>query len=310
VLVAISLALVVAKKRALGWVVLCAIWTIARAPAPVGALRVTFLDVGQGDAAIVELPDGGVWLVDAGGHANAGSLVKASATGAIIERALASAGRDRIDIAIVSHPHPDHYAGLAGMTVPIGEVWSAREVEPADEGSGRAFARLVDTLEARGTREVCPPLGVAATRAGVELVVWAPRYQATEGGVAIAAADPVRSVNDNSLVVELRFANRSIVFAGDLELEGEELLVAAGVPRADVVKVAHHGSPTSSSIAFVEATAPEIAVISCGRGNMFGFPSADVVARWREVGAEILRTDLLGAVTVTVDSAGVLAVDR
>ncbi|MFN0250169.1 MAG: DNA internalization-related competence protein ComEC/Rec2 [Kofleriaceae bacterium] len=312
VLVAISLALVVAKRRALGWVVLCAIWTLARAPAPAGALRVTFLDVGQGDAAIVELPDGGVWLVDAGGHASAGSLARASATGAIVERALASAGHDRVDIAIVSHPHPDHYAGLAGMTVPIGEVWSAREVEAgeADRGSRRAFAGLVDTLVARGTRAVSPPLGVAARRAGVELVVWAPRYQPIEGGAAIAAADPVRSVNDNSLVVEVRFANRSIVFAGDLELEGEDLVVAAGLGRADVVKVAHHGSPTSSSIAFVEATAPEIAVVSCGRGNMFGFPSADVVARWRASGAEILRTDLLGAVTVTVDSAGVLAVDR
>ncbi len=309
-LVAVSLALVAAKKRAFGWIVLCAVWTLARSPAPIGSLRVTFLDVGQGDAAIIELPDGGVWLVDAGGHANAGSLARASATGAVIDRALASAGHDRVDIAIVSHPHPDHYAGLAGMTMPIGELWSAAEVEADAGASARAFDRVARMLVERGTRWVHPALGVAAERAGVALVVWAPRFQRVEGGALVAAADPVRTVNDNSLVVEVRFAGRSIVFAGDLELEGEELVAAAGLRGADVVKVAHHGSPTSSSPIFVDALAPEIAVISCGRGNAFGFPSPDVVARWRAAGAEVARTDLRGAVTIVVDSGGALAMDR
>ena len=305
-LVALSLGLVAATQRRLGWVVLCVVWSFARSPAPLGTLRVTFLDVGQGDAALVELPDGGVWIVDAGGYANARDLARASATGAIVDRALASAGHDRVDIAIVSHPHPDHYSGLAGMTVPIGELWSAAEIEASD----KAFHRVANMLVVRGTRWVHPPLGVAAERAGVQLVVWSPRYQAIDGGSVVAGSDPVRSVNDNSLVIELRFAGRSIVFAGDLELEGEEQVVAAGLGRVDVVKVAHHGSPTSSAEAFVRTTAPQLAVISCGRGNAFGFPSAEVVARWRGTGAEVMRTDLHGAVTVVVDSAGALAVDR
>ncbi len=305
-LVAISLGLVAAKQRRLGWVVLCVVWSFARSPAPLGTLRVTFLDVGQGDAALVELPDGGVWIVDAGGYANARDLARASATGAIVERALASAGHDRVDIAIVSHPHPDHYSGLAGLTVPVGELWSAAEIEASDGG----FQRVANMLVARGTRWVHPPLGLAAERAGVQLVVWSPSYQAVDGGSVIAGSDPVRSVNDNSLVIELRFAGRSIVFAGDLELEGEEHAVAAGLGHVDVVKVAHHGSPTSSAEAFVQTTAPQLAVISCGRGNAFGFPSADVVARWRGAGAEVMRTDVHGAVTVVVDSAGALAVDR
>lgn len=310
VLVATSLALVPAKRRALGWIVLCATWALARSPAPIGALRVTFLDVGQGDAAMIELPDGGVWLVDAGGHANARDIVRSSATGAIIDRALASRGHDQIDIAIISHPHPDHYSGLAGITVPIGELWSAEEVEGTGDASATSFTRIANALVARGTRSVHPPLGVATERAGVQLVVWAPRFQAIEGGAVIAASDPVRGVNDNSLVVELRYAGRSLLFTGDLELEGEELLVEAGIGHADVVKVAHHGSPTSSADAFVVRTSPELAVISCGRGNAFGFPSAQVLARWRDAGAEVMRTDLHGAVTVVVDSAGALAVDR
>jgi competence protein ComEC len=229
----------------------------------------------------------------------------------MVPRPRARPGHDRIDVAIVSHPHPDHYSGLAGISVPIGELWSAADGDavPGDP-SARGFERITAMLVARGTRWVHPSLGLAAERAGVQLVVWAPRFQRIEGGAVIAASDPVRSVNDNSLVVELRYAGRSIVFAGDLELEGEEAAVAAGLGRVDIVKVAHHGSPTSSSEAFVKATSPELAVISCGRGNSFGFPSAEVVARWRGAGARVARTDLHGAVTVVVDSAGALAVEH
>jgi competence protein ComEC len=156
---------------------------------------------------------------------------------------------------------------------------------------------------------VHPPLGVALTRAGVELVVWGPRYRPTAAALELAASDPVRSVNDNSLVIELRAHGRSIMFAGDLEEEGEALVVAAGLRRVDVVKVAHHGSRTSSSPAFVAAAAPSLAIISCGRGNPFGFPSPEVIARWSAVGATIARTDLDGAVQVTIGLTGALMVD-
>jgi len=152
--------------------------------------------------------------------------------------------------------------------------------------------------------------GPARAQAGVELVVWGPRYQPSAGAPVIEAADPVRSVNDNSLVVELRYRRRSLLFPGDVEAEGEALLAAAGVPPVDVVKVAHHGSPTSSSAALVDALRPRLAVISCGRANRFGFPSPAVLARWRAAGADIARTDLDGAITVTVTTDGDLSVDR
>lgn len=307
VLVAVSLWLASRTRRtradAVGWALLCVTWTLAGSPAASGELRVTFVDVGQGDAAIVELPDGAVWLVDAGGHANARDRATASAPGKTIARTLAVYGKRRVDLAIVSHPHPDHYLGLAGLDVPVEELWSARELEPAGERGFGAATRHI-------ARRTHPALGVARVQAGVELVVWAPRYQGAPGTPEIGAADPVRSVNDNSLVIELRYRGRSILFAGDLEAEGEEALVAAGVPAVDVVKVAHHGSPTSSTPAFVAATRPALAVISCGRANQFGFPAPAVVERWRAVGAAIARTDLDGTVTVRVDAAGHLAVER
>ncbi|HEU0032289.1 MAG TPA: DNA internalization-related competence protein ComEC/Rec2 [Kofleriaceae bacterium] len=316
VLVASSLWLVTRQRRsqrdALAWIVVCAAWALGRSPPPAQALRVTFVDVGQGDAAIVELPDGAVWLVDAGGLANARDLSTASAPGRAIDRVLAAYGHDAIDLVILSHPHPDHYLGLAALDVPVRELWTARELEhaPPPRLALPSFDELAAQLAWRGTVVGHPPLGVARTQAGVELIAWAPRYRATPTAAPILAADPVHTINDNSLVIAIRYRGRTLLFTGDLEAEGEDQLVAAGIAPVDVVKVPHHGSRTSSSPAFVEALRPQLAVISLGRGNQFGFPSLEVVARWQAVGADVARTDRDGTITVVVDDAGALAVER
>jgi len=276
------------RRDVVAWLAVCVLWLLARDPPPPGALRVTFLDVGQGDAAIVELPDGAVWLVDAGGLPNARDP---SAPGRTLDRVLAAYGHTRVDLAILSHPHPDHYLGFAAMQTPIVERWSAQELERPGQ-----FAAWTH-----------PPLG-ARREGDVTLEVLAPRY--TDGPAVREAADPVRSVNDNSLVVMLRYRGRTIVFTGDIEAEGEDALVAGGLGHVDVVKVPHHGSPTSSTAPFVAATHPTLAVISCGRGNHFGFPSPAVIARWRAAGADVARTDEDGAVTLTIDATGGMSVSR
>lgn len=298
-----GLALYLAGRTRRGWRDLAAwtltlvLWASARSPAPPGSLRITFLDVGQGDAAIVELPDGHTWLVDAGGLAGSRDLASGAAPGRAIDGTLAVYGRSHVDLAVLSHPHPDHYLGLAGMTTTVDEVWTAAEREPDPDAPPTELDHIVAAIGAAHTH---PPLGLARAEAGAELVVWAPR----------PAADPLRSVNDNSLVVAIRFAGRTVLFTGDIERDGEDALVAAGIPRADVVKVPHHGSPTSSSPALVDATRPSLAVISCGAANRFKFPSPAVVARWRAAGADIARTDTDGAVTVTIDEAGQIRVSR
>src|SRR5262249_38012250 len=124
VLVALSLALAARagsrdRIAAALWLALCLVWSLGRSPPPAGALRVTFLDVGQGDAALIELPDGAVWLIDAGGQASARELAQASAPGRAIERVLAAYGHTPIDLAILSHPHPDHHLRLAAIRAPI-----------------------------------------------------------------------------------------------------------------------------------------------------------------------------------------------
>jgi len=319
-IVALALVLAARVRRSridvVAWLAMCALWAGARTPPAPGALRVTFLDVGQGTATLVELPDGAVWVVDAGGLAGTTDLEHASAPGRAIEATLEAYDHTSIDLAIVSHPHPDHYLGFAAITAPIGELWSADErALPAPPAPPHAqampsFAQVAGELAARGTRLGHPPLGVARDQAGVELVVWAPRYQEDDAAPASEAADPVRSVNDNSLVVAIRYAGRTILLPGDIEAEGEEALVAAGLPHVDAVAVPHHGSPTSSSAPFVAAAHPELAVISCGVANHFGFPSPDVVARWRAAGAVVERTDISGAITLTVAPNGALTVER
>jgi competence protein ComEC len=315
-------ALVVAT---LGALVLAGSWVVTTwlAPAWRDELRVTFLDVGQGDAAVLELPGGAVWMIDSGGMPFVNDAAKlspaerqrlAEAPGAqAVVPFLAARRIGRIDIMVISHPHPDHYEGLRAVAraVEIGELWLARAAPGASGEAGQAvgrevgqahgFAALARELEARGTRIVYPPLDAPVAHRGVVMTALAPRY--LDG---VASADPVLGVNDNSLVVRVDFAGRMILFAGDIEHEAEALLSArhGRSLRADVVKVPHHGSATSSTARLVHATAPALAVISCGVLNRFGFPDARVVTRWRARGAMVLRTDEAGAITVAITPDG------
>ncbi|HUQ03926.1 MAG TPA: DNA internalization-related competence protein ComEC/Rec2 [Kofleriaceae bacterium] len=275
-------------------------------------LRVTFLDVGQGDAAVIELPGGAVWLVDAGGSPGGGAdeLRVSARPGEEIARFLRARRITRVDVAIVSHPHPDHYLGLAALAprIPIRELWSAVDESAGDGGADAgAFTDLAAWLARGGTSLTHPALGPHVV-GDVTVRVWGPVYDAGYGARPTATADPVRSVNDNSLVLTVERAGRCVLFTGDLEEEGEANLVAARVGRCDVVKVPHHGSPTSSSAALVDATRPAWAIMSLGRGNRFGFPAPAVVARWEAAGAGVLRTDVAGAITVTIDRDGTLEV--
>jgi competence protein ComEC len=221
-------------------------------------------------------------------------------------RFLRTRGIDRLDVVVISHPHPDHYLGLLALAgrIPIGEIWVARPPPGvAPPGQPGALSQG-DVLAILGARVVHPPLGAARRAGSVTLEVLGPVYDDGAGALPVAAADPVRSVNDDSLVVAVGFAGRRVLFLGDVEREGEDRLVAAGGAAADVVKVAHHGSATSSTPELVAATGARWAIVSCGRGNRFGFPAPEVVARWQAAGARLLRTDLTGAVIVTIDRAG------
>ena len=259
-------------------------------------LTVTFLDVGQGDAAVVEAPGGAVMLIDGGGTRD-GQFD----TGArIVEPFLRARGIPRLEVVALSHPHPDHLNGLFRILqrFPVGAFWSS-----GDDGHNPEYRRLIALATAGGvpTPEVAP---TALGGARVE-----PLGPFLDGRIG---APPGLTVNDASLTLRVAFAGRSVLFAGDLEADGEGELsgrrALGETVRSDVLKVPHHGSRTSSSEELLDAVEPELAVMSLGWRNQFHFPAPEVLARYAARGARTLRTDRDGAVTVTVAPGGALSV--
>ncbi len=253
--------------------------------APEGTLRVTVLDVGQGDAILVDLPDGAAMLVDGGGVPGSDFDVGSR----VVSPLLRARRRARLDVMVVSHPHPDHYAGLLSVLKhhEVGELWDTGEAERG--GAHGVMRELLETARSRGIPVLAPSSLCAAPRAfgGATVEVLAP----------CPGPDPALSTNDSSFVFKVTYGARSVLLTGDLEREGEAaLLASAGASlRADVLKVGHHGSKTSSSGALLDAVRPEWAAISCGVRNRFGHPAAEVLSALEARGVLIHRTDLHGS---------------
>lgn len=258
--------------------------------APVGVVRATFLDVGQGDSAIVDLPDGSAMVIDGGGLV--GSPVDVGAR--VLGPALRVRRRSDVAIAVLSHPHPDHFGGLAtGLgAVRVGALWDTGQGER--EGAGAGYAALISALRARSVAVLRPEaLCGAHTLGGARVEVLAP----------CPAPRPDVGANDNSFVVRVSLGSRAFLFVGDAERDEEHVLASFGASRlhADVLKVGHHGSRTSSSPDFIAAVGPREAIVSTGTRNRFGHPHPTTLATLAHAGVRVWRTDRDGAVTVTTD---------
>ena len=249
-------------------------------------LRVTFIDVGQGDAAIVQFPNGRTLSVDAGGIAatsfDIGSRVVSPTYWAL--------GVRRLDYMSITHGDPDHIGGAASVF---------RDFKPAEIWEGVPVPQHEPTKRLRALADSAA-VSWRTLQSGDRMQI---------GSVSILVHHPPppdwerqRVRNDDSEVLEIRYGGVSFVFTGDIGRETEQS-IAASFEQAPIriLKVPHHGSATSSSIEFLRALHPDIAVISDGRGNPFGHPVPLVVDRYRSIGAAIYRTDLDGAVTVETD---------
>jgi len=269
----------VAAIRLFSVVMVCGLLAIPAAGIPTQAaspLVVTFLDVGQGDAAWVKTPQGVDLLID-GGPQSAGYGVVSYLT---------SHGCTDIEDMVLTHPHADHLGGLVTVleSMPVYAVWYTGQ-----SYSSSLYTQFLDLIASRS-------IPTRVLSAGQTLTV---------GPLTVAVLHPTTigsDCNNNSLVLRLSYGSVDILFTGDVEATGEAEILAHGYTvQSEILKVAHHGSDTSTSWGFLTAVAPEVAVISVGAGNSYGHPSGTTLARLASVGAHTYRTDLDGTITVTTD---------
>ena len=238
-------------------------------------LEVHFLDVGEGDAALV-LCDGEAMLIDGGGPSRSGFIY-----------AYIKEHTERLRVVVATHPHEDHVGGLPGAlnAVPVDAVWS-----PVTEWDGSSFRALLRYAELQGAPVVVPDEGDRLSLGGAVVTVlhcWPDAWD----------------VNDMSIVLRVDYGAVSFLFTGDAEAMSEYMMIDAGVPlRADVLKVGHHGSRSSTTAEFVGAVRPSRAVISCGAGNRYGHPHPEVLEAL--AGVPVLRTDGLGTIVFRSDGVG------
>ena len=266
-----------------------------------GKLRVDFLDVGQGDAALVTLPDNTTLLVDGGGRP--GPFQKnyqgdeetfehetRSIGETVVSEYLWWRGLDHVDYILATHADADHIDGLNDVVRNFHVRAALIARTPAQD---EEFVRFAKTL-AENNIPTRPIASGDILRFGevTAKVLW-------PGALANASAS---SGNNESVVLRLQYGERALLLTGDIEMAGENGMLRTGEDlHADVVKVAHHGSRTSSTESLVAATDARFAIVSVGQVSIFGHPNAEVVHRWRTTGAQVLTTGNCGTITVITD---------
>ena len=277
---------IIVKSRRKGRIIPLVIVLCAYTATPLlseDALNVTFLDVGQGDASVVELPGKKIMLIDGGSSdPDMGRMV--------IAPFLWGKGIRAIDYMVISHPHPDHFGGLAYLLghFDVKEIWangrttpelSAFIQEAAEKRIPYRTLRRGDMLEAKRYR-------ITVLHPYDEFRTWSPRGEFSDE-------------NSGSLVLKLESEGRSFLFPGDIEQEAEENILHLGPwIKSDIIKIPHHGGRTSSSREFIEAVGPRIAVASVGKNNPFGHPHNETVSRYEDAHVRMFRTDMDGAVVI------------
>ena len=254
-------------------------------------LRLTFLDVGQGNATLIEFPGGSTMLVDGGGYADNRAFDMGRN---VIAPFLRRQKILTVDYLVLTHPSSDHMNGLMHVLRyfhPRVLIWNHDRIETA---SGRAFVDLVKASAIKAPR--FENIQRRMTFDQTVIRIFNPPRDFDQRRLA----ERWRDVNNNSIVLQIAFGGFSVLMPGDAERPAElEMLqeIGSGL-HSTILLVPHHGSRTSSSNAFVQAVAPAIAIVSCGWRNRFGLPHPEVLARYEAIGSRIFRTDINGAVQV------------
>lgn len=239
-------------------------------------LEVHYIDVGQGDCTLITC-EGHAMLIDCGTEDK----------GTLIQNYLNNQGIYTLDFLVLTHNDADH---IGGAPVIITKYDIATVYMSYRESTTRTYEKVEDALQYRSYQKITPKAGDKAMLGSAEITILAP------------IRDDYEDINDTSIVLMLQYGNNRFIFTGDAEETAEgDMLNSGSSLQADVYKVGHHGSSTSSSPSFVDSINPSYAVISCGQDNEYGHPSAGTLNTLRQKGVQVFRTDEQGSIIASSD---------
>lgn len=248
---------------------------------PEGTLEVHYIDVGQGDATLIKCGSHAM-LID-GGNNNKGTTVQLY---------LKKQGVESLDYVIGTHPDADH---IGGLDVIVYKYNCDTVIMPDYEKDTKTYQELVDVIHDKNMKITYPVVGEQYALGEAKFTIIAPNSNSYGG-----------NANDYSVAILLEYGKNRFLFTGDAEEASETEMLSNGIElSADVYKVAHHGSRSASTQEFLNAVRPKYAVISCGEGNSYGHPHAEVLNRLRSMGVEVFRTDEQGSIIASSDGENI-----
>ncbi len=246
---------------------------------PDGELQVYFIDVGNADSILIRQGEANA-LIDAGERGDGDDVLAY----------LNTQGVKKLDLVIATHPHADHIGGMTDVINGIEIDKFVMSFMPEDETPTTAtYLNMLTALDEKNVTVEEAKSGTVYALGTAQLTVLAPLSESSEA-------------NNISVVTRLTFGERSFLFMGDAETAVENELLLSGAPlSADVIKIGHHGSDTSSSQAFLSKVDADHAIIPCGKGNSYGHPNADVLSRLEKMDVAIYRADVHGHIAIATD---------
>lgn len=251
-------------------------------------LDITFIDVGQGDSIFIIFPNKKVMLIDAGGSPYWMKEISWDPGEEVVVPFIKSIGINKIDYVIVSHPHGDHFGGMFSVlnSFQVGEF--------IDNGYTEGDIDYVDLLAVVDKKEIPYEQIKEGDKFSIDENITLDVFFPPKKGF------PFEGANNSSIVLKITYKKFSVLLTGDIEYEVEQYLCSKykNKLKSVVLKVPHHGSRTSSTKKFIKTVSPDVAVISCGKNNMFGHPHEEVVSRYKKLKVDLYRTDINGNIKI------------